>query len=84
MYLLHVLLIFLIFLITSLLGKNVYLLKGVVYVKDGATLTIEPGTVIRGDNTVANSCLVVTRGSKIIAEGTPSRPIVFTSNKINI
>ena len=66
---------------TTWTSNNVYLLRGVVYVKDGATLTIEPGTVIRGDDQVANSCLVITRGSKIVAEGTASRPIVFTSNK---
>jgi len=66
---------------TTWTNNNIYLLRGVVYVKDGATLTIQPGTIIRGDDQVANSCLVVTRGSKIVAEGTASRPIVFTSNK---
>jgi hypothetical protein len=66
---------------TTWTSNNVYLLKGVVYVKDGATLTIQPGTIIRGSELVANSSLVVTRGSKLIAEGNASRPIVFTSNK---
>ena len=64
---------------TTWTSDNVYVLSGVqfVYVKNNATLTIQPGTVIRGDQTG----LVVTRGSKIIADGTTSRPIVFTSNK---
>ena len=66
---------------TTWTSNNVYLLKGVVYVKDGATLTIQPGTIIRGSELVSNSSLVVTRGSKVVAEGTASRPIVFTSNK---
>jgi hypothetical protein len=58
---------------------NVYLLIGTVYVTNKAVLTIEPGTVIRGDN---ESCgtLVITKGAKIIAEGTANEPIVFTSN----
>lgn len=53
-----------------------YLLEGVVFVEAGATLSIEPGTVIRGS---AGSSLVVTRDSKIFARGTADEPIVFTS-----
>jgi hypothetical protein len=58
---------------------NTYRLVGVVYVTNKAVLTIEPGTVIRGDK---ESCgtLVITKGSKIIAEGSSTDPIVFTSN----
>jgi len=55
-----------------------YLLKGFVYVTQGATLTIEPGTIIRGDKQ-SKGTLTVTRGSKINAEGTVNKPIVFTS-----
>ena len=67
---------------TTLSSKYTYLLKGVVYVTNNATLTIEPGTIIRGDY---KSCgtLVVTKGAKIIAEGTDVNPIVFTSNLDN-
>lgn len=61
--------------------SNVYLLQGLVYVKNGATLTIEAGTVIRGDASVANSALIITKGAKINAAGTASEPIVFTSSK---
>lgn len=55
-----------------------YLLKGFVYVTKGATLTIEPGTVVMGDKQ-SKGTLTVTRGSKIDAEGTVNNPIVFTS-----
>lgn len=45
-------------------------------VNDGVTLTIEPGTDIRA---FADGSLYVTRGSKIIAEGTEAAPITFSS-----
>jgi len=58
-------------------------LVGVVYVTNNATLTIEPGTVIRGDDKTCGT-LVITNGSKIVAEGLETDPIVFTSeNEIN-
>lgn len=66
---------------TTWTASNVYLLSGVIYVKNGATLTIEPGTIIRGDKNTPNSCLVISRGSKINAVGTSTNPIVFTSNQ---
>jgi len=56
-----------------------YLLKGFVYIVNGVTLTIEPGTIIKGDKTTMGS-LIVERGAKIIAEGTLLKPIIFTSN----
>lgn len=59
--------------------KNTYRLVGVVYVTNKATLTIESGTVIRGDKETCGT-LVITKGSKIIAEGNETSPIVFTSN----
>jgi hypothetical protein len=50
-------------------------------VEDGATLTIEPGTVIKGQaGTGPNStALLVARGAKLMAEGTATAPIIFTS-----
>ncbi|HVH47138.1 MAG TPA: hypothetical protein VM925_32575 [Labilithrix sp.] len=57
--------------------KN-WLLKGLVGVKAGATLTIEKGTVIKGDN-ATKAILLVEAGAKIEAVGTPDEPIVFTS-----
>lgn len=56
------------------------LLQGFVYVKSGVTLTIEPGTVIKGDRATKGS-LIIVPGGKIIAEGTAEKPIVFTSNE---
>jgi len=56
---------------------TLYKLNGLVKVKNGATLTIEPGTVIFGE--AGANYLVVTKGSKIEAAGTPTSPIIFTS-----
>ena len=58
--------------------SGVIKLDGWVYVEDGATLTIAAGTVIRGTE---KSVLVIERGAKIMAVGTSTNPIVFTSNK---
>jgi len=60
------------------LAKGTYTLKGWVYVADGAELTIEPGTVIKGDK-ASKASLIVERGGKLIAKGTKDEPIVFTS-----
>lgn len=65
---------------TTLFKKNIYQLVGIVYVAKNATLTIEPGTVIRGDYDTCGT-LVITKGAKIIANGLDTDPIVFTSNK---
>lgn len=58
--------------------RGTYTLKGWVYVADGAELTIEPGTVIKGDKQTM-AALIVERGGKLIAQGSQSAPIVFTS-----
>lgn len=64
-----------------------WVLKGGVFVGDDTdpaaaptTLTIEPGTTIFGD-TSSLSFLLVTRGSRLVADGTAEAPIVFTSAK---
>ncbi|MBL8802890.1 MAG: hypothetical protein JNN27_12880 [Planctomycetes bacterium] len=62
----------------TLYKSNVYNLVGQIYVAGGATLTIEPGTVIASTANAGGS-LAVTRGSKIIAIGTKEEPIIFTS-----
>ena len=61
-------------------------LDGRVFVSDGATLTIEPGTIIKANagSGVNASVLIVTRGSKIEAAGTAAAPIIFTSAADNI
>ncbi|MCW3122022.1 MAG: hypothetical protein JWQ38_1514 [Flavipsychrobacter sp.] len=57
-----------------------YLLQGYVYVTAGATLTIDPGVIIKGDKDTKGA-LIIERNAKISAIGTPSQPIVFTSNQ---
>lgn len=64
----------------TLYKKNVYLLNGIVCVKNNATLTIEPGTVIRGDVETVGA-LVIAKNAKLIANGSLTDPIIFTSNK---
>ena len=65
---------------TKLYKRNTYQLVGVVYVTNNAVLTIEPGTVIRGDDKTCGT-LIITNGAKIMAEGLETDPIVFTSDK---
>lgn len=60
--------------------KHTYTIIGSVYLIDNAILTIEPGTVIRGDY-ATDGTLIVTKGARIIAEGTEVDPIIFTSSK---
>lgn len=60
--------------------KGTYILKGWVYIADGAELTIEPGTIIKGDKQTKAS-LIAERGGKLIAQGTATEPIVFTSEE---
>ncbi|KQS32942.1 hypothetical protein [Dyadobacter sp. Leaf189] len=64
---------------TTWSASNQYLLSGFVYVESGATLTIEPGTIIKGDGKQKGS-LIVKPGGKIIAVGTADKPIIFTSS----
>lgn len=56
------------------------LLEGAVFVASGATLTIEPGTRIYGSS-ASNGALIVSRGGRIMAEGTRENPIVMTSDQ---
>lgn len=58
--------------------KGVYTLKGWIYIADGSELTIEPGTIIKGDK-ATKAALIVERGGKLIAQGAADAPIVFTS-----
>ncbi len=62
----------------TLSANKIYGLKGIVFVQEGATLRIDPGTVILGE--VGNtSAICVNRGGKIYANGTADKPIVMTS-----
>lgn len=62
----------------TLKAGTTYKLRGLVYVTNGAILTIEPGTKIVGE-TGQRGGLIITRNCKIMAEGTAEKPIVFTS-----
>lgn len=67
-------------------ADNCYILDRKVVVQEGVTLTIEPGTIIKGRAGTGSlsSALIVARGGMLIAEGTASQPIIFTSEADNI
>lgn len=65
---------------TTWTSDKIWELAGKVVV-EGTTLTIEPGTIIKGrtgTGTLA-SALIIARGAKIEACGTAAKPIIFTS-----
>jgi hypothetical protein len=66
----------------TLKAQYTYKLRGLVYVTNGAILTIEPGTKIVGE-TAQRGGLIITRNAKISADGTADKPIVFTSESTN-
>ncbi|WP_210514114.1 T9SS type A sorting domain-containing protein [Hymenobacter terricola] len=65
---------------TTWTSNNIYLLKNFVFVESGATLTIQPGTIIKGD-LATKGTLTIKQGGRIDARGTATQPIVFTSNQ---
>lgn len=67
-------------------ADKVYYLANKVVVGSGVTLTIEPGTIIKGKRGTGSlaSALIVAQGGKIMAEGTAEAPIIFTSELDNI
>ena len=70
-------------------SDTIYILNNLTFVEPPATLTIEPGTIIRGEpsttggtstlNPADVGCLIIARGAKIVAQGTCDSPIYFTS-----
>ena len=66
---------------TTWTSDNIYILASRVTVEPGATLTIEAGTIIKGQaGSGANAtCLVIAKGAQIMAQGTSSNPIIFTT-----
>ena len=69
---------------TTFRKANTYILKGLVYMVGNHTITIEQGTVIRGAFSGTDvAALIITRGSKIMAAGTETEPIIFTSSSPN-
>ena len=71
---------------TTWTNDRIWVLNQKVVVKSGVTLTIEAGTIIKGSEGQGSlaSALVIARGGKIMAEGTASQPIIFTSINDNI
>ena len=75
----------------NLTNDKTYLLVGAVFIGNNAqnpaeatgnTITIQEGTIVRGEtSSTSPGVLIITRGSKIDAQGTPTDPIVFTSFK---
>lgn len=71
----------------TLTNEHEYILDGYVYVNEGQTLNIEPGTVIRGKEDPSTddqaSALIVARGGQILADGEHDdgtiEPIIFTA-----
>lgn len=64
----------------TLTADKVWSLKGYVYIPQGITLTVEPGTKVISDVS-EKGALCVERGGKIIADGTADKPIIFTSGQ---
>jgi len=64
----------------------IYVLNNKVVVPSGVTLTIEAGTIIKGTSGTGSlaSALIIAQGGKIIAAGSASEQIVFTSTADNI
>lgn len=67
-------------------ADKIWVLQGKVYVPNGITLTIQPGTIIKGAEGQESlaSALIVQRGGILLAEGTADAPIIFTSILDNI
>ena len=65
---------------TTFFSDTVYTLDGYVFVKNNAMLTIQPGTIVKG-KAGNRSTLIITRNGMINANGTATRPIIFTSEK---
>jgi hypothetical protein len=67
---------------TTWTNDRVWEIDGVITVKDGAKLTIEPGTFIKAKPLapgIATGVLVITKTGQIDAQGTETAPVVFTS-----
>ncbi len=70
----------------TLTNDIIWELNGKVVVGDGVTVTIEPGTILKGTEGTGSlaSAFIVARGGLIDARGTAEQPIIFTSINDNI
>lgn len=63
-------------------NTKLYRIRGPVFVRNNAVLTIEPGTFVIGEpGSQPPSVLIITRSGRIVANGTRSRPIIMTSSQ---
>ena len=60
-----------------------YTLTGALFVKSGATLTIEAGVTVEALAGGTDVYIIVERGGRIVADGTAASPITFTSSATN-
>ncbi|MDC1068890.1 T9SS C-terminal target domain-containing protein, partial [Candidatus Kapabacteria bacterium] len=73
----------------TLTADTEWILEGYVFVESGAVLNIEPGTVIKAKPGSVSSpngptALIIAKGGKIFANGTPDKPIIFTAEADDI
>ena len=61
-------------------SNSYWVLRGAVFVNSPARLTIDAGTEIFGEF-ATNGTLIIARGAQILANGTASAPIVFSSDQ---
>ena len=71
---------------TTWTNDQIVRLIGRIRVQDGATLTIEPGTIIKAETGTGTnaSVLIVAKGATLVADGSSTEPIIFTSIEDNI
>ncbi len=63
-------------------NDTLYVLRGIVSVRNNAVLRIQPGTIVQGaPGSQPPSVLLVTTSGQLVAEGTRSRPIIMTSTQ---
>lgn len=75
-------------------STDTYILERPIFVKNGATLTINAGTIVRGQprsaavqtgSTVGTpGALVVTQSGKLVCKGTSTAPVIFTTAAVDV
>jgi hypothetical protein len=69
------------------LAGSPYILESTIFVNNNATLTIDPGVIVRGQPRTASTlpgALVITQSGSIIANGNAGNPIIFTTAAIDV
>ncbi len=70
----------------TLTNDRIWIMDGFTYVSDGDVVTIDPGTIIKAEDGQGSdaTAFIVARGGEVIANGTATSPIIFTSINDNI